>query len=453
MQRIVATLWSRLLVRAHRTHPVRLALFGYLSYILLGWVALCLPWSHTAAVVATPLDHLFTATSAVSTTGLGTVSTSDTYSFFGEAVILLLIQVGGLGYMTTGSFIVLAFSGRLSPFRSRIGGAVFSLPDGFDLGLFLRLIVIFTLVVETAGAIALYHFVFAPAQIPQAAWQAIFHSVSSFCTAGFSLFNDSFESFRGHLWLNLIVIALSYLGATGFIVVNDAWHALTRRTARVTLTTKIILVSTAAISAVGTLLFYLDEPAIQSLAPGDRALAAWFQIMTASTTVGFNTIPIGALSASSVFLLMLVMIVGASPAGTGGGLKTTTLTALWAVMISLFRRRPLTTFLGREIPATRIRAAVAGVCFYCVVLAAGIYALALMESAPLADQAFECASALGTVGLSRGLTASLTPTGKLIIILLMFVGRVGPLALGLALFSPARTAVASAPAPSEDVAI
>ena len=246
-------------------------------------------------------------------------------------------------------------------------------------------------------------------------------------------------------------MVLSYLGAIGFIVVSDAWHALTRPGVRITLTSKIILLSTLWISVIGTVFFYLDEPAVRSLPTGERWLASWFQVMTASTTVGFDTVPINTLSASTTFLLVLVMMIGASPSGTGGGIKTTTFTAVWAVMMSVIRRRAAVTFLGREIPRIRVRAAVAGFLFYCVTLAAGIYGLALFESAPLADQMFECASALGTVGLSRGITGALTTWGKVVIVILMFVGRVGPVAMGMAFFQmpPSR----APEAPEEDVAV
>ncbi len=246
-------------------------------------------------------------------------------------------------------------------------------------------------------------------------------------------------------------MVLSYLGAIGFLVVNDVWQSLRRRKATLTLTSKIILAGTFWVSVVGTVLFALDEPTVRGLSIGERWLASWFQVMTASTTVGFNTIPIGGISAASVYLLTIVMIIGASPAGTGGGLKTTTFSAMWAVMVSVIRGRERTTFFGREIPPVRLRAAAANVMLYGAALALGIYGLSLVETAPLPDQMFECASALGTVGLSRGMTSSLTPVGKGIIIPLMVIGRIGPLAVGAALLT-SRTTRENA-APSEDVTL
>lgn len=430
-----------------RLDTIQLLVLGYLSYVLLGWGLLCLPISHQTQG-ASSLDHLFTSTSAVSTTGLATVSPSDSYSLFGEIVIALLIQFGGLGYMTISSFVMLAVAGDLSPMRRRISQATLTLPEGFELKRFLGVICVFTLLIETVGALALYPS-FLAHQAPQPVWQAIFHSVSAFCTAGFGLFNNSLEDYRDDVWMNVVVTTLSYLGAIGFIVLHDLWLSLRHRKPRVTLTTKVILWSTLWITIAGTVLFAIDEPTVQSLPPDMRWLTSLFQVMSASTTVGFNTIPISGLSMSSLFLLTVVMLVGASPSGTGGGLKTTTVTALWAEMMSVVRRQEQTTFLGRTIPEPRMRAATAGLVFYLLTLEAGIYALAIVETAPLPDQIFECASALGTVGLSRGITAQLTIAGKWIIIGLMFIGRVGPVILGMAFF---RVRDDHEPPPVEDVA-
>ena len=426
-------LWRKL-KKVNWKVPEKIVPAGYALYILLGTVLLVLPWSTKKGSAAGFLDHLFTAVSAVSTTGLCTVSTGGDYSFWGQLVILLLIQAGGLGYMTFGSFVVLAVSGDISSFRHGVASSVLSMPDGFNLRRFLRAIVLFTFTIEVIGAAALYPF-FHFSDIPMAWWQSIFHSVSAFCTAGFSLSNSSFEGFRDNIWFNLIIMILSYLGAIGFIVMNDFWEWLSGHKKGMTLTSKIILWCTIIISVAGTLLFAVNEPSIVEFPFTERVTVSWFQVMTASTTVGFNTIPVGTLSGSSLFLLTIVMIIGASPSGTGGGVKTTCVTALWAVMMGMLRRDAEVRFAGKVIPWTRVRAAVASMMFYLFTLAAGIYLVSLTECHSLVSLMFECASALGTVGLSCGITGELSASGKLLIIALMFLGRVGPLAMGMALFS------------------
>lgn len=449
MKRLLTVCWQGVGAWLSRLDAIRLLLLGYSSYIILGWLALCLPFGHQTEGLRA-IDHLFMATSAVSTTGLTTISTADSYNFLGELVILLLIQFGGLGYMTISSFIMLAVAGGLSPVRQRVATTAFSLPEGFEVRSFLRTIIAFSVMVELIGAALLYP-AFLRHGAPVPIWQSIFHSVSAFCTAGFGLFNDSFESYRDDLRINIVIGGLSYLGAIGFIVIHDLWRSVRNLKPHITLTSKVILTSTLWISLIGTVLFAFDEPLVQGLRPAQRWTASWFQVMTASTTVGFNTISISAMSASSLFLIVVVMIIGAAPSGTGGGLKVTTFTALWAMMVSVLCRRKQTSFLGREIPEARLRAAVATLMFYVLTLAAGIYSLALVEKSSLLDQMFECVSALGTVGLSRGITSSLTPVGKLIITLLMFLGRVGPVIFGMAFF---RTSGLPRPTlPREDVAI
>lgn len=436
---------------AYRRDPVRLLVLGYLSNLALGWLLLCLPFSQAREGISL-LDHLFTAVSAMSTTGLATVSVGSSYSSFGQTIVLLLIQAGGLGYMTLGSFVLLTVSGRLSPLRARVGAMAWSMPEEFDVRAFLRLIWTYTFAIEFVGAVAYYFYVFRDLGLTQPVWQSVFHSISAFCTAGFSLLDDGFVRFRGHAALNTITIVLSLLGAIGFLVVNDVWNTLRRRRLHLTLTTKIILVSTFTILVIGTGLFYFQEPSIAALPTNERALSAFFQVMSATTTVGFNSIPIEALSDSALFLLTVAMLIGASPAGTGGGLKTTTVSALWAVMMSALRRRSQSSFLGREIPDARIRSAVAGTMFYGFTLVVGLYLFTLFEEASFADQAFECASALGTVGLSRGLTSGLADASKWVLIGLMFAGRVGPLVLGMSLLAPRRsTEQLGVGVPEEDI--
>ncbi len=413
--------------------PTKLVLLGYLSYILFGWLLLCLPISQLSPGVAA-LDNLFIATSAVSTTGLVPVSVSDSYTFFGQLVVLLLIQLGGIGYMTIGSFVILSRADQLSELRAKIGFIVFPMPASFRLDNFIRSVVRFTLLIEAVGALLLY-LLFRNAGVASPLWKAVFHSISAFCTAGFSLNNSSFESFAGHFWINVVIAALGYLGAIGFIVCIDFWRMLARKVRRITLTSKIIIWMTAWLTVIGTLLLFLTEPSIARLPPHERLLAAFFQCITAMTTVGFNTISIAGLSKASILLLLVLMVIGASPSGTGGGVKSTTVSVLVGFMAAAFRGREEITFWGHPIPRRRVVAAVANLGFYILALIIGAYCLDLLENAPFDKCFFETASALGTVGLSMGITPELSDLGKVLIILMMYAGRVGPLTLAVGLFA------------------
>ena len=307
---------QRMFLFSSNANPVSAVFWGYLSYVLFGWAMLSVPISRSVDYIS-PLDNLFIATSAMSTTGLATISVSDNYTIFGQLVILLLIQLGGIGYMTFGSFVILSRKTELSSVRTEISKAVFSLPKSFNITKFIRSVIIYTIVVETTGMLLLW-WAFSAAGAPYPLYNAFFHSISSFCTAGFSTFNDSFMPYSDNFWILSIVSVLSYLGAIGFIVFVDFWRRFRNKASQVTLTSKIILWTTFWLSIVGTGLIFLDEPAIQSLNPAQRLLSAFFQCMTAMTTVGFNSIDVGGMSKASVLILMVLMIIGASPSGTGG---------------------------------------------------------------------------------------------------------------------------------------
>jgi trk system potassium uptake protein TrkH len=411
--------------------PVRLVTLGYLSYILVGWLILCLPLAHRGSHVYS-LDNLFIAVSALSTTGLVTVDVSEHYTLFGQIVILLLIELGGIGYMTFGSFVVLSRGRRLSDLREGISKNVFSLPKEFRIDKFIRSVITFTVVVELIGAAALYT-IFRSAGVKNPFWNSVFHSVSAFCTAGFSLFTNSMESFSNNFWLNVVIGFLSFAGAIGFIVLVDMWRRITGKIQHITLTSNIILRMSLILLAVGSILFFFTEPSLKSMAPESRIMASIFQAMTAMTTVGFNSIPIGSIASSSLVIILFLMIIGASPSGTGGGIKITSFTALVGIIRSALKGDTKVRFLGRVIPQRRIQAAMANIGFYLFVLILGIYALLLTEKAAFRDIFFEAASALGTVGLSTGITSILSNLGKLIVCGLMFVGRLGPITFAIAL--------------------
>lgn len=413
----------------NNVNPAKILLLGYLSYVLIGWFFLSLPISQNSPVSG--LDNLFIATSAVSTTGLVTLNPAESYSFFGELVLLALIQLGGIGYMTFGSFIIISTRHKMSSFRRDICKKTFALPEDFSVMRFIRLVVVFTLITELFGAIILYR-IFSFNDEPDALWSAIFHSVSAFCTAGFSLYGASFEGYANNAYLNITIAALSYLGAIGFIVMVDIWHLLVGKRRHLHFASKVIIEITLWFSLIGIALFYVLEPSIQSLPNWERLLASFFQVMTATTTVGFNTIPIGGLSMSVIMLLYFLMIFGASPSGTGGGLKSTTLAALWGLMRSTLKGRDAIRYQKREISPGRLQMATASFVFYMGVLLIAMLILLSTEVAPFEAVFFEAISALGTVGLTMGLTGDLSVLGKLVIVVLMFMGRVGILTFGIA---------------------
>ena len=430
----VRSLIRRLPALLHRVwrslKPTQLLALGFLSYVILGVLLLTLPFAQAKPVRV--IDNCFNVVSAISTTGLTTVSVCDSYTFFGELVLLMLFQVGGIGYMTVTSFIILARGRALSDTRVEVLSAQFTLPEGFPIIRFVRHVFIFSFLIEAVGTVLLYEEFWA-AGVPQPLWSAVFHSVSAFATAGFSLNANSLEDFRASGIVTITIGTLCYLGAIGFIVLQDAYWAVRFRR-QITFTSKVILLITALVLIVEMPLFFLCEPALRVMPLRERLYAAFFQVMAASTTSGFNTIPIGKLSAASLTLIVAAMIVGASPSGTGGGIKTTSLSALLGVAASTLRGRPKITFFRHQIPAHRLHTAVANTTLYVSFLLLGVFLLSLTERQDYLATVFEVASALGTVGLSMGVTGDLTDLGKWIIAGLMFIGRIGPVTLGLALF-------------------
>ena len=424
---------ARFRIALFNMSPAKLLLTGYVSYMLIGWILLCLPFAQEVPVRA--VDALFIATSAVSTTGLVTVDPGGSFTLFGEIVILLLIQAGGLGYMTIGSFATLAILGKLPGMRARAAKHAFNLPEGVKPKHFVVSVVVFTFTVEVIGAIALFA-IFSANGEDGAVWLAIFHSVSAFCTAGFSLFSSSFEAYSGDVWLNIVIATLSILGAMGFLIVVDTWRTLTGQARWLGFSSKVIVRMTLAFLVVGTVVLFVVEPGIAALPPTERLLAAFFQTMTATTTVGFNTVPIGGMGAAALMLLFFLMIVGASPAGTGGGLKTTSFAALVGLVRSTLKGRDRVRFNKRVVPNDRLQLATASLAFYFALAGFAMFLLFLTEAGATFEVVmFEVISAMGTVGLSMGITGDLSDLGKLVIIVLMTAGRVGILTFGIAIAS------------------
>lgn len=411
--------------------PLQLLMYGYLVILFVGFGLLCLPFFQTTSIRV--IDNLFIATSALSTTGLATVSIPESYNLGGQIVILLLVQIGGLGYMSIGSFIVLLTRRKLTEMNFELINYDFSLPEHFEVRSFIRDMVIVTLVIELIGAILLA-FIFWNAGENNAVWNGIFHSISAFCTAGLSLFPDSFVGYRDHFFLNFVISFLSIAGALGFIVFTDLFERFSGRKEKITLTSKIIIHFTFWGILLGAAVLFLSDLSIANLAPEKRLLASLFQSVAAFTTVGFNSYNISNISSGPLFFMLLLMIIGASPSGTGGGMKSTTVTTLYAQLKSTFRGTQDIIYMHCKIPEHRIRLATSNFFFYVLVVCLGTYSLLLVQPQDKFEVLFEAVSALGTVGLSTGITSDLSVLGKIIVMILMFLGRVGPLSFGMILF-------------------
>ena len=414
--------------------PQQNLFYGFITYILLGGFLLCLPiFQKTPASI---LDHFFIATSAVSTTGLVTISIFDTYNFFGQFIIMSLFQLGGIGYLTFTTFMLLSTTRKITRWHKRILSTEFTLPKTIRIKDFLKSVILFTLIMETLGAI-LFFIAFKNEGMDtlQAVWSSIFHSISTFCTAGFSLFNDSFMGYVDDNFINFIIAMLAISGSLGFIVITDFGLLIKEKAHKLSFTTKIIFYGFLVLLTFGTTFFYFFEPSIISLGSDSRFLAAFFQCMTAMTTVGFNTVDFGGFSQAMVIICVVLMYIGASPSGTAGGIKITTLTAVFSILKSRIRGHKNITFLGRTIPYERLYIATSAFIFYTVIIVLGTFLISFSDTFAFKDILFEVASALGTVGISRGITGDLSSFAKIVIIVLMFIGRLGVLTFGLAIWA------------------
>lgn len=404
--------------------PERNILLGYLVYAVAGWLLLMLPWA-TKGDILNPVDNLFTAVSAISTTGLATVDVGTTYTLFGQVVILLLVQLGGIGYMTLSSYIIFRLTRHAIGYNKQVMSRSIAVPWGMSLRQIVNNVIHFTIVFEVLGFLVLYPaMIHAGVHLP--AWNAAFLSVSSFCTAGLSLFPDSLCSFSDNVVVNMTVAILSYVGAMGFIVITDVVNRLRGRIGHVTFTTKVIVMITGVMTIGGMTMLMLTPDVWSGESFGDRLLASFFQTMSAMTTVGYNSVQLGILPVSTVLVLSLIMFVGASPSGTGGGVKCTSVSVVWGYVFSKLGLREDVTFLGNRIPSYRVDTALTNVIVYGLFILLGCMALSFSDPLlSLSQIMFEATSALGTVGLSMDVTHNLSTAGKLIIISLMYIGRVG----------------------------
>ncbi len=418
--------------------PAQVLVAGFAALILVGALFLALPISSRNGQAVPFIDALFTSTSAVCVTGLVTVDTHDQYSLFGQIVVLSLIQMGGLGIMVVSTLVFLVL-GRRVTLRGRL--LIQEAMNQLTLEGMVRLIrkvVLVTIVVEGIGASLLAIRWSFDMGVVRGIYYGVFHAVSGFCNAGFDLFGGfrSLTGYRDDLLVNLVMSALIITGGLGFSVVTEL--VAHRKGSRYSLHTIIVVITTGILIAVGTaviLLLEANNPAtLGGLGPAHKLLAAYFQAVT-PRTAGFNTVPIGSLRSATLFFMILLMFIGASPGSTGGGIKTSTFATLLLAVRSVVRGKEDVEVFGRRIPQRVVQRALAIAMISLALVLSVTVVLSALRQDGLLPSLFEVTSAFGTVGLSMGITPSLSVLGKILIILTMFSGRVGPLTVATAFAS------------------
>ena len=430
----------------YRITTFQIIALGFVLMILIGTLLLSLPVSDRQHQGTGFADCLFTATSAVCVTGLVVRDTVTHWSPFGQAVILILIQIGGMGVVTAAVSLSFISGRKIGLMQRSVMQEAISAPQVGGIVRLTRFIILTTLAIEGAGSLLLL-----PAFVPEfgwgkGIWYAVFHAVSAFCNAGFDLMGvhgafSSFTSYAQNTLVNLVLILLITVGGIGFLVWNDVKeHGLRLKQYR--LQSKLALSASGILILVPFLWFFLSET--NGAPAGSRILPSLFQSVTLRTA-GFNTMNLNHVSGGGQALMILWMLIGGSPGSTAGGMKTTTGAVLLLTAWAIFRRKDNVTCFGRRIGEDAIRNAVAILIMYFLLFFLGGMIISRAEGLPLIACLFETASALGTVGLSLGITGSLGGVSRLILVALMFMGRVGGLTLIYAAQSVRRSSCCTLP--------
>lgn len=424
------------LLHAFYEHPGLLVLVSFLGAIALGTLLLAFPAASATGSSIGVVDAAFTATSAVCVTGLIVLDTPHAFTAFGHAVILLLIQVGGLNIMVLSTFGALLLGRGLGLKGEKALSEVLDIQTPETAYRLIIFVVTATLATELVGAAILGLAYRQAGSGPlQAAWLGLFHAVSAFCNAGFALHSDSLVGFREQPVVLLTVASLITLGGMGFVVLSRAlpWTR-TRGLTALRVHTRIVLVASAVLVIAGTIAFAIGEwnRSLGGLGPPDKLVNALFQSVTLRTA-GFNSVPFDALGPATVLWMMVLMFIGASPGGTGGGIKTTTTVVLLAAVPAILRGRDRAIIAGRTLARDSLYRSTAIATVALIVLASGAALLLASQRGEFEQIVFEAVSAVGTVGLSLGTTPLLDSFGKIVIMALMLVGRIGPLTLALLL--------------------
>ncbi|MCD1259768.1 TrkH family potassium uptake protein [Paenibacillus athensensis] len=423
-----------------RLMPPQILVLGFAGIILCGTLLLMLPIATTGSGTLPFIDALFTATSATCVTGLVVVDTGTSFTTFGQVVIILLIQLGGLGFMTMSTLIAFVLRKKITLKERLILQEALNQGSMEGIVRLIRKVLLYSLGIEAIGAVLFTARLSFDLDFPKALYYGVWHSISMFNNAGFDLFGpitgpfSSFTSYANDFVMNVTAMSLVVCGGIGFIVISDLLEF--KRTRKLSLHSKVVLSMTAFLIVFGAIVIFVFEYTnTKTLGPlhlGGKVLASFFQSI-APRTAGPNTVDIGSLRQASQFFIIVLMFIGASPGSTGGGIKTTTFTILIGAMIAMIRGKEDIVIFRFRLAQNRILKAITLVMIALFLVIFVSMLLSTTEDAQFLKILFEVTSAFGTVGLSMGLTPALTVFGKIMISVMMFAGRLGPITLAYAL--------------------
>lgn len=417
--------------------PYILILLSFAIMMFLGALLLCLPLAQISGKSGNFLENLFTATSALCVTGLVVNDISITYTIFGKIVILILIQLGGLGVLTVSSMVILSISRKMGYYTKKIVSEDINYNILTEIPRYLKNVSIVVFGIEFVGAVLLFFEFSKKLPFIQAVGYSIFHSVSAFCNAGFALFSNNMENYTGNILINFVITSLIILGGLGFAAILDVYNVIKKTRRKLSTSTHLAIAMTIFLICFGAImtfiLEYSNKGTIGNLSLHDKLLSSYFQSVTLRTA-GFQTVDLATLTTPTIIIYLFLMFIGASPGSTGGGLKTTTLGILLLGVMNAITGREDIEYRRRRLSWQTFNKACAILMLSLFYLFVMIIIMSIFDSSKgFLPLLFELISAFGTVGLSMGLTAKLSIISKLIIILTMYIGRVGPLTIMYAL--------------------
>ncbi|WP_255493902.1 TrkH family potassium uptake protein [Cetobacterium sp. 8H] len=428
---------SKLLMPIKKLSLSRKLILVFFAAIVFGSILLYMPFSLQEGQSISFLTAIFTITSAICVTGLSVIDISKVLSFQGQLILLLFIQLGGLGVMTFSSLFFLLIGKKMSYKERELIKEERNAESSGEIVDFIKKIVIIVLLIEIVGAFFLTLEFLKEFRFSKALYYGIFHSISAFCNAGFSLFSNNLENYHGSILMNMTIAYLIILGGIGFSVINSVLMAVRRDVKRFTLTSKVAILVSMFLTFMGMVLFFLLEyknpTTIGNLSFFDKILSSFFQSVT-TRTAGFNTVPMATLKPATVFMFCILMFIGASPGSTGGGIKTTTIGVIVLYVIGVVQGREHINVFNRRISWDILNRALAILVISIIYVSIiTMLVMTIEDGIGFEKVAFEVISAFGTVGLSLGVTANLSPLSQILIIITMFIGRLGPMTFALAL--------------------